>query len=104
MNVLKYYLNIKTKINFKYFLVFIITLCTPINKIYSQVGCMDSSKHTNLKLGYDYKVPYFVKCACPCKTYEILARHGNKCSKCLHYRAPVETIIVTKNLVNRKRY
>ena len=85
MNVLKQNL-INFKINLRLILgLLFITLCTiKTNKIYSQVGCMDNSKHTNLKLGYDYKVPYFVKC--------------------LHYRAPVQTIIVTKNLVNRKRY
>ena len=97
MNVLKQNL-INFKINLRLILgLLFITLCTiKTNKIYSQVGCMDNSKHTNLKLGYDYKVPYFVKCACPCKTYEILARHGNKCSKCLHYRATVQTIIINK--------
>lgn len=64
------------------------------NSTKSAIGCMDNSKHANKYLGYDYKTPYYVKCACDCKNYQILARHGNRCSRCKHYRKPTETIII----------
>lgn len=50
----------------------------------AQIGCMDNSKHTYTKDGYDYKTLHPVACSCPCQTQRHLARKG-KCFKCRHY-------------------
>jgi hypothetical protein len=52
--------------------------------ILGDVGCMDTSKHTKIKDGYDYKTLHPVECSCPCRKQRHLLRKG-KCFKCGHY-------------------
>jgi hypothetical protein len=64
----------------------LLTLLFPY-QLYSAVGCMDNSKHTNRSEGYDYKTYHYVACACRCERYEQLFDRG-ACAHCGHFRVP----------------
>lgn len=61
----------------------------------AQIGCMDNSKHTNTKDGYDYKRYHYVRCTCPCDRYFQSFKRG-RCERCLHYHAPKDIVEITE--------
>ena len=70
----------------KFINFFFLSLCI-IGQVMACIGCMDTSKHTKIKDGYDYKTLHYVECSCPCHKYRHLMRKG-KCFKCRHYVKP----------------
>lgn len=52
--------------------------------LYSAVGCMAKSKHTDNCDGYDYKNYHYVYCTCNCNKYDISYDRA-QCRRCGHY-------------------
>lgn len=72
------------------------------NKLISQVGCMDKSKHAckcnegcEICCSPDYKELYYVECACPCWRYQRISKHC-RCINCGHYVKPEEFPVTYK--------
>ena len=55
----------------------------------ARVGCMDNSKHTDTRDGYDYKNYHYVSCTCQCERYRWLER--GRCLRCNHYHTDLAT-------------
>jgi len=57
-------------------------------------GCLDNSWH--LTQMFDHKEYHYVDCNCPCEKRYAISAHRGQCSKCGHYRDPIETDIIKK--------
>lgn len=55
--------------------------------VFANQDCIDNSKHTYIKNGFDYKKYHKVICNCPCQRYPQLFDRG-QCTKCGHFRTP----------------
>jgi|GEM_PF-5728190 hypothetical protein len=69
----------------KKFILFFLSIT--VSRAQADIGCMDKSKHTDTRDGYDYKTLHYVECTCPCHKHRHTARK-NKCSQCDHYMNP----------------
>lgn len=57
----------------------------------AEFGCMDNSYHmqeAEAGVTCDDKKYHYVNCSCPCDEY-LQAYDRGRCTKCLHYRAPL---------------
>lgn len=57
--------------------------------MHAEIGCMDDSKHRDIRDGYDYKTLHYVNCSCACRDHKNLNKKA-RCSKCLHYHHPAD--------------